>query len=150
MRGYVIYMLARLQNNLQNEANNWYLSRAKSIQHKHSHHISSKSNLIYSPKWSPTLRFSYQNLVWICPLSYDGCILHLISHLLNFILICQHKHGVWTEYKWGATWMKTWRLRSRKLRLTAVWVPPRWPRDTPLSTEVGTKICLPVAVAQSV
>jgi hypothetical protein len=42
------------------------------------------------------------------------------------------------------------RLRSRKLRLTAVGVPPRRPRDTPLFTKVATKIRRQVAVAQSV
>jgi hypothetical protein len=31
-------------------------------------------------------------------------------------------------------------IRSRKLRLTTVGDPPRWPRDTPLSAEVDTKI----------
>jgi hypothetical protein len=40
--------------------------------------------------------------------------------------------------------------RSRKLRLTAVGDPPRWPRDTHLSTKVGTKFCRQVAVDQSV
>jgi hypothetical protein len=43
-----------------------------------------------------------------------------------------------------------WRLRSRKLRLTTVGDPPRWPRDTPLSTTIGTKFRRQVAVAQSV
>jgi hypothetical protein len=33
------------------------------------------------------------------------------------------------------------RNRFRKLRLTAVGDPLRLPRDTPLSTEVGTKFC---------
>jgi hypothetical protein len=42
------------------------------------------------------------------------------------------------------------RLRSRKLRLTTAGDPPRWPRDTPLSTKVGTKFRQQVAVAQSV
>jgi hypothetical protein len=41
-------------------------------------------------------------------------------------------------------------LRSRKLRLTTVGDPPRWPRDTPLSTKVGTKFRREVAVAQLV
>jgi hypothetical protein len=54
------------------------------------------------------------------------------------------------EYKWWATWMKKWQFWSRKLRLTALGVPPRWPRDTPLSAKVGTKIRRPVAVAPSV
>jgi hypothetical protein len=40
--------------------------------------------------------------------------------------------------------------RSRKLRLTTVGDPPRWPRDTPLSTKFGTKFCRQVAVDQSV
>jgi hypothetical protein len=40
--------------------------------------------------------------------------------------------------------------RSRKLRLTTVGDPPRWPRDTPLSTKVDTKFRWQVAVAQSV
>jgi hypothetical protein len=35
-------------------------------------------------------------------------------------------------------------------RLTAVGSPPRWPRDTPLSTKVGTKFRRQVPVAQSV
>jgi hypothetical protein len=39
--------------------------------------------------------------------------------------------------------------RSRKPRLTTVGDLPRWPRDTPLSTKVGTKFRLQVAVAQS-
>jgi hypothetical protein len=43
-----------------------------------------------------------------------------------------------------------WNRRSRKLRLTTVGNPPRWPRDTPLSAEVGTKFRRQVAVAQSV
>jgi TRAP-type C4-dicarboxylate transport system permease small subunit len=34
--------------------------------------------------------------------------------------------------------------------LTTVGDPPRWPRDTPLSTKVGTKFRRQVAVAQSV
>jgi hypothetical protein len=33
-------------------------------------------------------------------------------------------------------------LRSRKLRLTSVGDPPRWPRDTPLSAKVGTRVRL--------
>jgi hypothetical protein len=41
-------------------------------------------------------------------------------------------------------------LRSRKLRLTTVGDPPHRPRDTPLSTKVGTKFRRQVAVAQSV
>jgi hypothetical protein len=41
------------------------------------------------------------------------------------------------------------RLRSRKLRLTIAGDPPRYARDTPLSTKVGTKF-RQVAVAQSV
>jgi hypothetical protein len=53
------------------------------------------------------------------------------------------------EGKWGATWKKKWLLRSRRLRLTTVGDPPRWPRDTPLSTKVGTKYRRQVAVAQS-
>jgi hypothetical protein len=40
--------------------------------------------------------------------------------------------------------------RSRKPRLTAVGDPPRWPRDTPLSTKVDIKFRRQVAVAQSV
>jgi hypothetical protein len=40
--------------------------------------------------------------------------------------------------------------RSRKLRLTTVGDPPRWPRDTQLSTKVGIKFRRQVAVAQSV
>jgi hypothetical protein len=40
--------------------------------------------------------------------------------------------------------------RSRKLRLTIVGDPPRLPRDTPLSTKVGTKFRRQVTVAQSV
>jgi hypothetical protein len=40
--------------------------------------------------------------------------------------------------------------RSRKLRLTTVGDPPRWPCDTPLSAKVGTKFRQQVAVAQSV
>jgi hypothetical protein len=31
------------------------------------------------------------------------------------------------------------KVRSRKLRLTTVGDPPRWPRDTPLSAKIGTK-----------
>jgi hypothetical protein len=41
-------------------------------------------------------------------------------------------------------------FRSRKLRITAMGVPPRRPLDTPLSAKVGTKIRPPVAVGQSV
>jgi hypothetical protein len=41
-------------------------------------------------------------------------------------------------------------LRSRKLRLTVVGDPARWPRDTPLSTKVGTTFRRQVAVAQSI
>jgi hypothetical protein len=37
-----------------------------------------------------------------------------------------------------------------KLRLTTVGDPPRWPRDTPLSTKVDTKFRRQVAVDQSV
>jgi hypothetical protein len=44
---------------------------------------------------------------------------------------------------------KYW-LRSRKLRLTTVGDPPCSPRDTPLSTKVGTKFRQQVAVVQSV
>jgi hypothetical protein len=40
--------------------------------------------------------------------------------------------------------------RSRKLRLMTVGDPPRWPRDIPLSTKVGTKFRRQVAVVQSV
>jgi hypothetical protein len=40
--------------------------------------------------------------------------------------------------------------RFIKLRFTTVRDPPRWPRDTPLSTKVGTKFRQQVAVAQSV
>jgi hypothetical protein len=40
--------------------------------------------------------------------------------------------------------------RSRKLRLTTVGDPPRWPRNTPLSTKVGTKFRRQVVVNQSV
>jgi hypothetical protein len=42
------------------------------------------------------------------------------------------------------------RFRSRKLRLTTVRDPPRWPRVTPPSVKVGTKFRRKVAVAQSV
>jgi hypothetical protein len=41
-------------------------------------------------------------------------------------------------------------IRSRKLRLTTVRDQLRCPRDTPLSTKVGTKFRRQVAVAQSV
>jgi hypothetical protein len=41
-------------------------------------------------------------------------------------------------------------FRSRKLRLTTVGDPPRWPRDTPQSTEVDTKFRRQVAVDQLV
>jgi hypothetical protein len=41
-------------------------------------------------------------------------------------------------------------IRSRKLRLITVGDPPRWPRDAPLSTKVGTKFRRQMAVAQSV
>jgi hypothetical protein len=41
-------------------------------------------------------------------------------------------------------------MRFRKLRLSTVGDPPRWPCDTPLSTNVGTKFHREVAVAQSV
>jgi hypothetical protein len=37
------------------------------------------------------------------------------------------------------------KLRSRKLRLTTVEDPPRWPRDTPISAKVGTKFLREVA-----
>jgi hypothetical protein len=39
--------------------------------------------------------------------------------------------------------------RSRKLTLTTVEDPPRWPHDTPLSTKVGTKFRRQVAVDES-
>jgi hypothetical protein len=39
-------------------------------------------------------------------------------------------------------------LRSRKLRLMTVGVSPRWPRDTHLSTKVGTKFRRQVVVAR--
>jgi hypothetical protein len=51
------------------------------------------------------------------------------------------------ENKWGATWKKKQWLRTRKLRLTVVGDPRRWPRDTPLSADGGTKIHPPVADA---
>jgi hypothetical protein len=35
---------------------------------------------------------------------------------------------------------ENYRFRSRNLRLTTVGVPLRWPRDSPLSAKVGTKI----------
>jgi hypothetical protein len=54
------------------------------------------------------------------------------------------------EDEWWATLKKKYWLQSRKLRLTAVGVPSRSPRDTPLSAKVGTKIRRSVAVAQSV
>jgi hypothetical protein len=38
-----------------------------------------------------------------------------------------------------------YRYRSRKLRLTTVGDPPRWPCDTPLSTKVDTKFRRQVA-----
>jgi hypothetical protein len=41
-------------------------------------------------------------------------------------------------------------IRSRKLRLTTVRDPPRWPRDSPLSAKVGIKFRQQVAVAQSI
>jgi hypothetical protein len=41
-------------------------------------------------------------------------------------------------------------IYCRKLRLTNVGDPPHWPRDTTLSTKVGTKFRRQVAVAQSV
>jgi hypothetical protein len=40
-------------------------------------------------------------------------------------------------------------IRSRKLRFRTVRDPPRWPRDTLLSTKVDTKFHRQVAVAQS-
>jgi hypothetical protein len=43
-----------------------------------------------------------------------------------------------------------WNCRSRKLRLTTVGDPPRWPCDTPLSRKVDTKFRRQVAVDQSV
>jgi hypothetical protein len=53
------------------------------------------------------------------------------------------------ESKWGATWKK---ISGSGLEnwLTTVGDPPRWPRDTPLSTKVETKFRLQVAVDQSV
>jgi hypothetical protein len=57
-----------------------------------------------------------------------------------------------TEPLWGylRSYLKEkLRLRSRKLRLTTVGDPPRWPRNTPLSAKVGTKFRRQVAVAQS-
>jgi hypothetical protein len=51
--------------------------------------------------------------------------------------------GSWTgstqshEHKSGATWKRRYRLQSRKLILTAVGVPPHWPRDTPQSTNLA-------------
>jgi hypothetical protein len=36
------------------------------------------------------------------------------------------------------------------IQVTTVGDPPRWPRDTPLSTKVGTKFRRQVVVAQSV
>jgi hypothetical protein len=53
------------------------------------------------------------------------------------------------ESKWGATWKKS-SGSGLENRLTTVGDPPRWPRDTPLSTKVGTKFRQHVAVAQSV
>jgi hypothetical protein len=44
------------------------------------------------------------------------------------------------EDKWRAAWNKNYGLRPRKLRLTAVGVPPRWGHDTTLTAKVGTKI----------
>jgi hypothetical protein len=52
-----------------------------------------------------------------------------------------------TEYK---TNLCTFLDRSRKLKLTTVGDAPRWLRDTPLSTKVGTKFRRQVVVAQSV
>jgi hypothetical protein len=58
-----------------------------------------------------------------------------------------------TQPLWG--WMKSYlkekpQLRSRKLRLTTVGDPSRWPRDTLLSTKVGSKFRRKLAVAQAV
>jgi hypothetical protein len=54
------------------------------------------------------------------------------------------------EDKWGATWKKSSGSGLENLKLTTVGDPPRWPRDTPLCTKVGTKFRRPVAAAQSV
>jgi hypothetical protein len=54
------------------------------------------------------------------------------------------------EGKWGATWKKSSGSGVKKLRWTTVGDPPRWTRDTPLSTKVDTKFRRQVVVAQSV
>jgi hypothetical protein len=53
------------------------------------------------------------------------------------------------EDKWGATWKKS-SGSGLKNRLPTIGDPLPWLRDTPLSTELGTKFRQQVAVAQSV
>jgi hypothetical protein len=53
------------------------------------------------------------------------------------------------EDKWGGTWKKS-SGSGLENRLTTVGDPPRWSRDNPLSTKVGTKFRRQAAVAQSV
>jgi hypothetical protein len=56
-----------------------------------------------------------------------------------------HQTIVWSFHFKFYYWRQFW---SRKLRSMAMGVPPCWPRDTPLSTKVGTKIHRPVVVDQ--
>jgi hypothetical protein len=57
---------------------------------------------------------------------------------INAIIVPYSDYNIVTQYS---------DYRSRKLRLTTVGDPPRWPRDTPLTTKVGTKFRQQVAVA---
>jgi hypothetical protein len=54
------------------------------------------------------------------------------------------------EDKWGTIWKKSSGSGPENLRLTTVRDPPHWRRDTPLTTNVGTKFHGQVVVAQSV
>jgi hypothetical protein len=59
------------------------------------------------------------------------------SYQWNINIMLRHGPPLWSSGQ--NSWLLTQRSRDRKLSLTTVGDPPRWPRDTPLSTKVGTK-----------
>jgi hypothetical protein len=80
-------------------------------------------------------------------------LVHWLLHTLDMDYLLD------SDFNWNLTvlfylfhkfYMHVMQIRSRKLRLTTVGDPPRWPRDIPLSTKVDTKFRRQVAVAQSV
>jgi hypothetical protein len=119
------------------------------------------TTLAVTINWS-TLR---RNTMWVAALKFDSSTASVFSRQSSWLLIQRPRvrfpalpdlmssigSGTRSTQLRGDKWEATWkRLRSRKLRLTAVVDPPRWPREAPPSAKISTKFRRQVSVAQSV